>query len=64
MSAVTVEVLPGGIEFGTAVTPNTIHGLASVVPAPVPVSVSHPGLPGPALQPHQLFSTLMVSVPL
>src|ERR1043165_4243433 len=63
-SAVTVEVPPGVIGFGEAETPRTSQGLKSVVAAPVPVTESQPAPPGPALQPHQLFSTSIVSEPL
>src|SRR5215831_11667185 len=57
ISAVTSEVVAGVIEFGTALTPRTIHGLDT---APGPVIAPQPVLPGPALQPHQLFSRLAV----
>jgi hypothetical protein len=57
MSAVTVEVPPALIDAGDALTPRTIHGLKS---APVPLTAPQPVLPGPALQPHQLFSRLAV----
>src|ERR1700704_1964139 len=60
MSAVTVEVPPGVIWFGDALTPRTIHGLKS---RPAPDAVSQPVPPGPALQPHQLFWTSIVSAP-
>src|SRR5262252_6485965 len=63
MSAVTVEFSSGGIGFGAALTPRTIHGLASRFAAPVPFNASQPALPGPALQPHQLFSISIVSAP-
>src|SRR5262245_26739009 len=53
MSAVTVELPPGPTELGTALTPRTIQGLKS---APAPFTAPQPVLPGPALQPHQLFS--------
>src|SRR5688500_10328292 len=62
MSAVTVELPPGVIEFGLADTFRTIHGLKSTDAAPAPVTWSQSGefsVPsGPALQPHQLFSAL------
>src|SRR6185295_16514564 len=51
--AVISEIPPGGTEPGDALTANTIHGSKS---APVPVTAPQPVLPGPALQPHQLFS--------
>ena len=54
MSAVTVELPPCGIGLGDALTPSCSHGLKSAVP----VTVSQPALPGPALQPHQLFSAV------
>src|SRR6185295_1267887 len=59
ISAVIVDVSPGPIELGEALTPSTSHGLKSTRP----VTESHPPLPGPALQPHQLFSALSVTGP-
>ena len=53
ISAVTVDVPPSVMELGAAVTPSTIQGSKST-----PVALSQPVLPGPALQPHQLFSVL------
>src|SRR5262245_56271078 len=55
ISPVTVVLPPGAIGFGLALMPSTIHGSKS---APVPVTALQPALPGPALQPHQLFSRL------
>src|SRR5262252_9721647 len=60
MSAVTVELFNAGIEFGTAVTPSTIHGSKS---APEPLTTPQPALPGPALHPHQLFSRFTGRLP-
>jgi hypothetical protein len=60
MSAVTVELPPGGIGFGEALTPRTIHGLLST---PVPETAPQPVFPGPALQPHQLFSNVAANAP-
>src|SRR5882762_5055625 len=54
MSAGTVEVPPGAIELGVAEPSSTIHGLKSTVPR----TALQPALPGPALQPHQLFSAV------
>src|SRR2546423_11602115 len=53
MSVLTVELPSGGMVSGVAEARSTIHGLKS---APVPVTAPQPVLPGPALQPHQLFS--------
>ena len=69
-SAVTVEFAPGVVGFGAAVVPSTIQGLLSSTPVfPAKTSVPlvvplHPApvAPGPKLQPHQLFSTLMVAL--
>jgi hypothetical protein len=57
MSAVTFEVPPGAIDEGTAPVFSMIQGLKSTT---VLVTVPQPVLPGPALQPHQLFSTLLM----
>jgi hypothetical protein len=54
MSAVTVEVPPDATEAGDALTLSLIHGLKSAVP----LTVSQPVLPGPALHPHQSFSAV------
>src|ERR1700682_2496308 len=56
MSAVMFELAPWAMVLGTALTPSTIHGLESAVP----VTASQPALPGPLLQPHQLFSAVTV----
>src|SRR5437763_2725880 len=53
MSAATFDVPPGAIELGVAEAASTNQGLKST---PVPVTAPQPALPGPALQPHQLFS--------
>src|SRR5664279_3418063 len=53
MSAVRVDVPNALIVLGEAEVRSTIQGLKS---APVPVTAPQPVLPGPALQPHQLFS--------
>ena len=50
--AVIADVWPGLREDGTAVMLRTSQGLKSTLP----VTGLHPALPGPALQPHQLFS--------
>src|SRR4030095_1157514 len=60
ISAVTVEVSPGAIEAGDALTPRTIRGLKSM---PAPPTLPQPVLFGPALQPHQLFSIEPLTVP-
>src|SRR6266567_4148482 len=57
MSAVTVELPPGAIGFGEALVPSTIQGVKSATPE----TASQPALPGPALQPHQLFSSLTLA---
>src|SRR5437588_346234 len=44
---------------GEAEMPSTSQGSASRVPGTVVDNESQPGCPGPALQPNQLFSTLM-----
>src|SRR5947207_7534549 len=53
MSASSVDMPNALIVLGVAEVRSTIHGLKS---APVPVTAPQPALPGPALQPHQLFS--------
>src|SRR5471032_2775800 len=53
MSAVSVDVWGGSIVLGTAEVWRTIHGLKS---PRVPLAGPQPAWPGPALQPHQLFS--------
>src|SRR3954453_10154928 len=54
ISAVRVDMSNGSIGLGEAEVASTIHGLKSAN-AP-PVTAPQPVLPGPALQPHQLFS--------
>ena len=56
MSPVTVELPKAGIGFGEALTLSRSHGLKSAIP----VTLSQPTIPGPSLQPHQLFSALTV----
>ncbi len=56
-SAVTVDVPPGIIEFGAAVTVSTSHGSKTAL---VPVTAPHPNCPDQHCQPHQLFSKLTV----
>src|SRR3977135_1277695 len=53
MSVLTVELPNAGMVFGVALARSTIQGLKSA-----PVTASQPALPGPALQPHQLFSAV------
>ena len=55
-SAVTVDVPETRIEVGDASAPSTSQGSESAVPVTEP----QPVLPGPALQPHQLFSAVTV----
>ncbi len=52
-------VLPGLMAVLDDVTVNTSHGSTSTLPP----TVSQPLCPGPALQPHQLFSPLTLPVP-
>src|SRR5438128_8699729 len=54
MSVLTVELPPAEIVFGVAEARSVIHGSKSAVP----VTALQPALPGPALQPHQLFSAV------
>src|SRR4051794_11164974 len=56
MSVLTVELPNAGIVFGVALARSTIQGLKSAVP----VTALQPALPGPALQPHQLFSAVTI----
>jgi hypothetical protein len=56
ISVVIVDVLPNPIVPGDALMPSTSQGLKSTVPR----TPSQPVLPGPALQPHQLFSAVTV----
>src|SRR6266568_2996993 len=58
MSASRVDMPNGGMVSGIAEVRSTIHGSKS---APVPVTAPQPVLPGPALQPHQLFSRSSVT---
>src|SRR5450432_4716714 len=53
MSASSVDMSNALMVLGVAEVRSTIHGLKS---APAPVTAPQPALPGPALQPHQLFS--------
>ncbi len=56
MSVATRLMPPGTIMFGVAEALRTIHGLKSATP----MTESQPAVPGPALQPHQLFSAVAV----
>src|SRR5258708_7699283 len=60
MAAATTDDPPGLIVFGVAEPRSTIHGSEST---PAPATEPQPALPGPALQPHQLFSIPPLSVP-
>src|SRR5205085_9488166 len=70
MSAVTEVCPPGGIGLGEALILSTSQGLASSMPVlpantSVPLVVPlqpAPPVPGPKLQPHQVFSTSMVAL--
>src|SRR6266481_2951215 len=53
MSASSVDMPNALMVLGVAEVRSTIHGLKS---ASAPVTAPQPALPGPALQPHQLFS--------
>src|SRR3954465_6563236 len=56
MSMLTVELSNAAIVLGVAETLSTIQGLKSAVP----VTALQPAFPGPALQPHQLFSAVTI----
>src|SRR3954469_784151 len=56
MSVLIVELPSARIVFGLAEARRSIQGLKSAVP----VTALQPALPGPALQPHQLFSAVTI----
>ena len=64
MEAVMDDVEPVKMMEGVAVTPSTIQGFESTFADPLPLTESQPNEPGPALQPHQLFSASTLPAPL